>query len=199
MKLYGSTNSGHSYKVKLFLTIAAIKHDYEWVDLALPRNDRAPKFVKISPFGEVPVLTDNNKILCQSNAILQYLSKEYNKFSGGQKADEWLFWETNRIGFSLPNYRFAKLWQKQPKDVMTYLLDRLHADLDILNQHLNHQTFLIDNKFSIADISNCAYLYWLEEIEIDVKTYPNVNAWLQLIKLQPNWQSPDILLKTSPL
>ena len=44
MKLYGSDQSGHSYKVRLFLALAQIVHEYIYVDLMLGRKDRPCRF-----------------------------------------------------------------------------------------------------------------------------------------------------------
>jgi glutathione S-transferase len=101
MVLYGSTNSGHSYKVRSFLLLADIRHEYRWIDLGKPRAERSPDFVAASKFGEVPVLLDNRQALCQSNGILIYLMQKARRFSGHESERqailEWLSWEANRI------------------------------------------------------------------------------------------------------
>lgn len=40
MLLYGSTDSGHSYKVRSFLLLCDLAHEYRWVDLDKPRPER---------------------------------------------------------------------------------------------------------------------------------------------------------------
>lgn len=113
MLLYGSTDSGHSYKVRSFLLLSKTLHQYLWIDLAIPRAARSAAFTAASKFGEVPVLVDNGTSYCQSNAILIHLAQRTNAFSGDSSkwstVFEWLLWKTNRIGFSLPNLRFAML------------------------------------------------------------------------------------------
>jgi glutathione S-transferase len=123
MLLYGSTGSGHSYKVRSFLLLAGLQHEYRWIDLRQPRLQRPAGFVAASKFGEVPVLVDEGRALCQSNAILIYLAQKVRRFAGHasewQAVLEWLSWEANRIGFSVPNLRFALLWSKQRKRLGT--------------------------------------------------------------------------------
>ena len=53
--LYGNHESGHSYKVRSFLTLAGVPHRYVWVDLDVPRAERPEEFRRASQFGEVPV------------------------------------------------------------------------------------------------------------------------------------------------
>lgn len=195
MKLYGSEQSGHAYKVRLFLTLAQIEHEYEWVDLSLPRTERQQDFIDVARYGEVPVLVDDGQTHCQSNAILQHLSQKFNIYSGDHTVAEWLFWESNRIGFSLPNYRFAVKYQPLPKDTLAYLLNRLTIDLAILEKHLNQRDYMVGNSLTIADLSCSGYMYWLDQAQINIADYPNIQQWQQNIYALPHWQEPYKLLK----
>ncbi len=76
--LYGNRESGHSYKVKLALTLLGIDHEYREVDVVnQSREQRRPDFRAASPYGEVPVLVEDRVVLAQSNAILLHLAKRY--------------------------------------------------------------------------------------------------------------------------
>ena len=200
MKLFGSDQSGHSYKVRLFLTLAQIEHEYIWVDLMLARKDRPADFMAASKHGEVPVLVDDELTICQSNAILQHLADKTGLYGGNHQVNahhqvnEWLSWEANRVGFSLPNYRFARIWQKPPQDIMDYLLGRLLFDLKILNKHLVGKDYLVGDSLTIADLSNSAYMFWLDDVGIDVNEYPNVKDWLDKITALPHYQPPTTLM-----
>lgn len=194
MKLYGSDQSGHSYKVRLFLTLAQIEHEYIWVDLMLARKDRPIDFMTVAKHGEVPVLIDNDLTICQSNAILQHLADKTGIYAGNHQVNEWLSWEANRIGFSLPNYRFARIWQKPPQQIMDYLLGRLIFDLKILNKNLDGKNYLVGDSLTIADLSNSAYMFWLDDVGINANDYPNIKRWLNNITTLPHYQPPTILM-----
>ena len=122
---YGGLDSGHSYKVGLFLALAQVPHDFRWVDLTQPNALRRTDFQDASKFGEVPVLVDSGQAMCQSNALLIYLAEKTKRFDGGgkengwQAALEWLSWEANRIGFSLPNLRYLLQNNLQTEPVRT--------------------------------------------------------------------------------
>lgn len=197
MKLYGNHESGHSYKVRLFLTLAQIEHDYIWVDLVLPRKERPADFMAASKHGEVPVLIDNQTAYCQSNAILQHLAEKTGLYNGNHEVNEWLSWEANRIGFSLPNYRFARIWQKPPQEILDYLLSRLMFDLKILNKHLDGKNYLVGKNLTIADISNYGYMFWLDDVGINIADFPNIQRWLANIAALPHWQAPPELMARS--
>lgn len=174
-------------------------HQYRWIDLALPRSERPADFIAVSKFGEVPVLLDGDRTLCQSNAILIYLAQKTKKFCGTetewQSVLEWLSWETNRIGFSVPNLRFALHWSAQAPDVLVYLRNRVVADLEALDATLACSSFLLPSGPSIADISCSAYLFWLSDIGIDEAQYPHLQKWLAAMRALPGWVHPDEAMK----
>ncbi len=197
--LFGSTDSGHSYKVRSFLQLAGLPHQYRWVDLGKPRTERAAEFVAASKFGEVPVLIDEGRALCQSNAILIYLAQKTRHFAGQpsewQGILEWLSWETNRVGFSVPNLRFSLLWAQQPADVLAYLRSRAQADLATLDAFLAGSQYLLPSGPTIADISCSAYLFWLSQVGLSEAAYPNLERWLSALKKLPGWRHPDEALQ----
>lgn len=198
MHLFGSTDSGHSFKVKLYLQLSESTHSYEWVDLSTPRSGRPARFLTASKFGEVPVLVDGRLSICQSNAILLYLAGKIGKFAGTDEEQphvlEWLYWEANRIGFSIPNLRYALRWAKQPSEVLHYLHRRAVTDLDTLNTALGASEYLLPSGPTIADISCSAYLHWLEQAGICCAEYPNVDRWLSSLRQLPGWEHPDTAL-----
>jgi glutathione S-transferase len=201
--LYGSTDSGHSYKVRLFLLLAGLAHDYRWVDLDVPRDLRGRDFVAASKFGEVPVLVDEGRALCQSNAILIHLARKTGRFAGlaseWSSVLEWLSWEANRIGFSVPNLRFALNWVKQPPDVLNYLRARAEADLRLLDAFLASSRFLLPSGLTVADISCSAYLFWLAQAGMSEANYPNLQRWLHELHSQPGWLHPDEAMRASSI
>ena len=201
MLLYGSTDSGHSYKVRSFLLLAGLAHEYCCIDLRTPRTERPPEFVAASKFGEVPILMADGNALCQSNAILIFLAQRTALFAGHaserQAVLEWLSWETNRIGFSVPNLRFALLWAKQPAEVLAYLRSRAEADLQTLDVFLSSSQYLLPSGLTVADISCSAYLFWLSQAGLSEVDYPNVQRWLSTLRSLPRWRHPDEALKVA--
>jgi glutathione S-transferase len=199
MHLFGGTDSGHSFKAKLYLQLSDVTHTYEWIDLSTPRSSRPAHFQAASKFGEVPVLIDAGRAICQSNAILLYLAGKTGKFAGTAEEQchvlEWLWWEANRIGFSVPNLRYAMRWAKHPPEVLHYLRSRALADLNTLNSTLGNTDYLLPSGPTIADISCSAYLYWLEQADISSAEYPNVERWLSSLQQLTGWEHPNTALQ----
>ena len=78
MKLYYHPLSGHAHRARLFLSLIGVPHELVEVDL-MKGAHKAPDFLKLNKFGQVPVLDDNGVVISDSNAILVYLAKKYRK------------------------------------------------------------------------------------------------------------------------
>lgn len=202
--LFAHPESGHSYKVKLLLEVAGIPHDFHVVDLGLPHARRPEPFRSLSPFGEVPLLLHKEQVLAQSNAILHYLAVHTGRWGGETperlaKSLQWLFWEANRLGLSLPNVRFANKFDATgyPEGALTWLQERLQLDIQRLaDEFKDGRMFILDDEPTIADFSLCAYLYWADQAHLRVPT--EVTAWLERMSGLPGWQEPYALMRTRP-
>lgn len=200
-KLFGHPDSGHAFKVRLFLVTAQIEHTYEKVDIWVPREQRSSEFQSSARFGEVPVLIDNGKSYVQSNAILVHLA-EQSRAWGGQGSDElslciqWLMWEANKIGMCLPQLRGrAKFGSDANLDnAFDWLLARYKHDVNVIDLELadGRQWIIGGDTPSIADFSLCGYLYFANEADLEIPE--NVQAWLLRLSSLPGWQHPYELL-----
>ena len=196
LQLFGAVDSGHSYKVRLLLLLTHTPHRYQRIALNVPRAERPAAFVAASRYGEVPVLVEEDGVArCQSNALLLHLAQRTGAF-GGLPAEhgtvvQWLFWEANRIGFSVPNLRLARRWAPQPPEVMAYLHGRAEADLQTLNAALADSEFLLPSGPTIADLACSAYLYWLDQAGLAPAAYRGITRWLNALRALPGWVHPD--------
>lgn len=198
--LYGNRESGHSYKVRLMLTLTHTPHEYRRVDIQQDRDQRPADFQAVSKFGEVPVLVDRSQVYVQSDAILLHLAQRTTKFYGRDAVDhdqvrEWLFWEANRIGISVPNLRYALRWLPDTRpDVLDWLRARALADLARMNDEFSERKFLLGDFPTVADLACCGYLYWLDQAGLDIVRWPAVARWLADISALPGWKHPYDLM-----
>lgn len=194
--VYSHPESGHSYKVKLTLDVAQIPHHTVTIDISLPHQERPEPFRSLAPFGEVPVLVHRGTPLVQSNAILLYLAQYTQRFgaessSRMQQVREWLFWESNRLGLSLPHLRFAQRFTPQayPEGTLQWLRNRFDMDIARLAKELaDGRRFILDDTPCVADFSLCGYLFWADQAALRLTT--SVENWLQNIRALPGWTAP---------
>jgi glutathione S-transferase len=184
--------------VKLALNVLGIAHEYRAVDLRQPHDQRRPDFRDVSPYGEVPVLVDAGVALAQSNAILIHVARQTRRLGGERNLDEvtqWLFWEANRIGFSVPNLRHSLVFARDTSEVVVeWLRARALKDLATLDQELATKSFLLGAELTVADIACCAYLFWPDQAQLELSQWGNVSKWLQRIRDLPAWGAPYDLL-----
>lgn len=80
--LYDFELSGNCYKLRLLMSILNLPYEIAPVDFFPGREHKADWFLRLNPFGQLPVLKDDELVLSDSGAILAYLAKKYD--AGGQ-------------------------------------------------------------------------------------------------------------------
>jgi glutathione S-transferase len=192
--LYGARESGHAFKARVLLEMAHLPYTFHEIDLKQARAERPPAFRSLSPYGEVPVLLHNGRIYAQSNAVLLHLAAHSGVLEGETAAlqegvRQWLFWEANRIGFSLPNLRYALRVGGEHPAVVSMLRARVDDDMARMDIELaDGRDFLLGAAPTIADISMSAYLFWADQAQLAVPLH--VAGWLVRISKLPGWRHP---------
>lgn len=194
--LYGSCESGHSYKVRLLLELARVPYRYQEIDLRVPRAQRPEPFRSYAKFGEVPLLVHNGRPYAQSNSILLHLAAHLRAWGGETperlaRAREWLFWEANRLGLSTSHLRYGRKFEPELYEgsVLPWFRARFDDDVARLEEELaDGRAYLLGEAPSVADIALCAYQYWPEHAQIAHP--PQVQAWLDRIAALPGWRHP---------
>ncbi|WP_338495616.1 glutathione S-transferase family protein [Pseudomonas sp. WP18] len=204
--LYGHPESGHSYKVKLMLDVAKVDYTYRQVDILVDRDARPEPFrtLSLARFGEVPLLTLDGAHYVQSNAILIELADALGLFGGSGRrgtvtCKEWLLWEANKIGLSLPHLRLARNYfpDDYPPGAVQWLASRFQEDVGRLDKELcDGRRYILDDELSIADFSLAGYLFWSNQAQVELPE--TVIAWLGRIASLDGWQSPYACLSQQP-
>ncbi|TMJ93953.1 MAG: glutathione S-transferase family protein, partial [Actinobacteria bacterium] len=63
------------------------------------------------------------------------------------------------------------------------------AALAMLDSHLTERTFLVAERYTIADISNYAYTHTAPDADFDLERFPAVSAWLRRVEEQPRFMN----------
>lgn len=195
MRLYDSTiPSGNAYKVHLLLHQLGIAYETTELDiLASPSETRRPEFLKKNPNGRIPLLElDGGRLLPESNAILFYLAEGTQFLSGTRygRAEtlQWMFFEQYSHEPYVAVLKFWTYWggleHAEPKDLERWRM-RGQAALDVMAERLHQYDFIVDNRYSIADIALYAYTQSAEATGYRIA--PAVRAWLGRITAQPGY------------
>ncbi len=153
------------------------------------KETKAPDFLKLNPNGAVPLLVVDGTPIFESTAILLYLGETYGVDKGlyappGLKRAEmqkWMVWAN--VGFYEPLARwmhntssFIPAEQHNAKAAEAAKRD-FDAKFQILDDALAGKSYLVDDKFSLADLATCSYLGWLRFMGYDYSSFKNVTAW----------------------
>src|SRR6185437_8364666 len=75
MKLYGFAGSQRTWKVRAVASYLGIPLDFEQLDFANGAT-RTPQYLALNPTGRTPTLVDEDFVLWESDAIMQYLASK---------------------------------------------------------------------------------------------------------------------------
>lgn len=189
IKLFAHELSGNCYKVKLLLSLLGLEHEIVNVDL-MKGEHKSPEFLKINPFGQVPVLVDKERVFQDSQAILVYLARKYgdenwlpNDAESLSRIVRWLSITAGEISQSLGLAR------------RFYLLNDTNINIEIATQkstfilqqierHLVDREWLELERTTIADIAVFPYVALAPDGKIALDIYPHIQAWIdRLTKL----------------
>lgn len=169
------------------------------------REVDTPEYRAINEMGEVPVLEHKGKRLSQSGVILDYLAGELCRFNAENEDERreilrWLLFDNHKLTSYTATLRFLRTFVRSADPtVMEFLSMRSNGALKVLNKHLEKLQFAIGNRPTIADISMCGYLYFSDEIGVELNDYPAVVRWLGDIKALDGWVHPYKLMPGHPL
>lgn len=203
-KLYCFAQSGNAYKAALMLNLCGADWAPRFVDY-FNREVDTPEYRSINEMGEVPVLEHGARRLSQSGVILDYLSTEHRRFDAHGEDERreilrWLLFDNHKLTSYTASLRFLRTFAKTAEPaVIEFLRARSNAAFKILDSHLDDRRFAIGDRPTIADISMCGYLYYTDEIGIDLDLYPNVARWLGDIEGLDGWVHPYELMPGHPL
>ncbi|MEQ8481857.1 MAG: glutathione S-transferase family protein [Hoeflea sp.] len=195
--------SGNAYKAALMLELSGA--DWQARRVAFFNGQtRSSEFREMNIMGEVPVLTDDlgnrNLVLSQSGVILDYLAGELGRFGPTNELERreilrWLLWDNHKLTSYSATYRFMNRFQEKGEDpAAQFLLGRARSAWKVLDAHLEGRDFVVAGHPTIADLSLCGYLFWPEEIGMDLAAHPNIQAWLDRITALPGYKRPEELM-----
>lgn len=193
MRLYDLELSGNCYKVRLFAALAQIPLEIVPVDFLGGEHKRTP-LTDLNPWGELPVLVDDEVVLRDSQAILIYLAGAYGGAAWwpadpAKQAEvaQWLSTSANEVQNGPAS---ARLVDKFGYDIDKQdTLRRSARILPLIDAHLSRHDWLALSRPTIADCAVYPYVALAPEGAVDLSPWPAINAWIQRIKTLPHYRA----------
>lgn len=191
LRIHHHPLSGHAHRVVLFASLIGAGAELVEVDLKAGAHKR-PEFLKLNPFGQVPVLEDGDVAVADSNAILVYLAKKFGRTDWLPEApreaaavQRWLSVAAGQIAFGPAAARLVAVFGA--KFDAEEVIGRAHAVLKLIEAELAGRNWLAADRPTIADVSIYSYVARAPEGNVDLAAYPNVRAWLGRIEALPGF------------
>ena len=193
--LHDNTESGNAYKVRLLLSF--LKCDFKTIQYNVVNGETRTKdyLTKINKNGRIPVLQfEDGRCLPESNAILYYLSQNtpyFPKDTWDQaKVIEWLCFEqySHEPFVAVAKFILTMLPENSPRRAeIPTLHEKGYTALQIMEDHLDNNDYMVGQNLSIADIALYAYSHKAHMGGFDLSRFPAISAWFVRIEAEPNY------------
>lgn len=191
MKLYHFPLSGHAHRALLILSLLGVKAEIIEVDLANGAH-KSPDFLKLNPFGQVPVLVDEGVVVNDSNAILVYLATKFGRkdwlpddLQSVAKIQKWLSVAAGEIAYGPAAARLITVFGADFR--ADEVISRAQCILGLINAELEQHLFIIGDRPTIADIALYSYIVSAPEGNVDLAPHQAVRNWLARIEALPGF------------
>lgn len=192
IKLYNAEISGNCYKVRLMLSLLGM--DYELMPVNLRQGEhKTPEFLQLNPFGQVPVLIDDDRVLADSQAILTYLGRHYGNDRWLPLDPEllsqvvrWLSITAGEIQQGTGSARLYHLFKAKSVNIDA-ATQKAETVLTAIDQHLADREWLVSDHVTIADIAAFPYIALAPDGTISLDAYPHILSWIDRIKQLPGF------------
>ena len=181
-----SANTPNGWKISIMLEEIGYEYKVTKVDLGKDEQFK-PDFLKISPFGKIPVIIDheNNKSVFESGAILIYLAEKSKKFYDKEdrlKINQWLMAQMGYIGPMIGQHHQFHHYNPGKSDFgeerYFKITKKIYQDL---NDRLTNSKYLAGKKYSIADIATWPWIARHEWHDIGLKKFSSLARWYKEI------------------
>lgn len=191
---------------KVLAGLAFIGADYELVHVDYFKDEqRTPDFTALNPNQTMPVLVDEEFVLWESNAILQYVADKlgnHHAYPAGlrERADlgRWMLWEAAHwfpscYVFLRENCVKPLLGQTPDRVALETEGARFHKLAGVLDQHLAKHTWLMGKHPTIGDIALAAPMHLHRWQQLPLARYPRLMRWMtEGVEALPCWQATQV-------
>lgn len=174
---------------------------YELEVLPFPPRMFKREYLEENSLGTIPFLRDGDTEMTESSAICQYLVDRYQQYDFGLRQEHpeygaylnWLHHADATLTFPqtlvMRYYYLEPTPEKQAvaEDYAKWFIARLRR----LDAHLEDNAYLVDGRFTIADIAVGYALYLSRALHLDERLKPQTRAYLERLMERPAFQRAD--------
>ncbi|MEO0911752.1 MAG: glutathione S-transferase family protein [Pseudomonadota bacterium] len=189
-KLYACMGSGNCFKPWQVMKVLGIPFELELVDV-LAGAQKKPDYLAINPQGVVPYLiTEAGSRLGESNAMAWFLAEGSPLMpdtpAARAEALQWMFFEQSKLEPFISPARFfttvlPDAREERADDIAAWQMSA-RAGLAHLDQHLSKHDFIVQSRYTVADIAVFGYVHVMEEGGLPERDFPHVASWIARVQ-----------------
>ena len=194
VKLYDFKSSPNCQRVKIVLAEKNLAYDIVPIDLRA-QEQKTPDYLKMNPYGKVPVLTDDGTVLYESLIINEYLDEKYPSpplmpTDPAKKAKARILIDHGMAHFDSPYQKLRMELMKEQKDQSPQVIGGAKAELKKLLQRfedeLGDQPYLMGD-FSLVDADLLPRFTRLEGFGVlPDPSLPRLGKYLDRMRARPS-------------
>jgi glutathione S-transferase len=195
IKLYHDVPSTNSDRVKIVLAEKGLAWEGVWVKLS-KREQKSPEHLQRNPYGKIPVLDDDGKILFESCIINEYLDEKYPN-PPLQPKDPYLRARGRILVDYFLNYLHEPYWALRGEMIKKNQAEHDHkiiaesrkevtARLQYLEEALGDKPYFLGD-YTLTDIALLPRFPRLEQYGVlPSPSLPKLGAWFARMKERPS-------------
>jgi glutathione S-transferase len=162
-----------------------------------PGTRLAPAALKaVHPLGKSPVIEDDNRVVAESGAIIDYILRRYGDGRLQQAAfdphyDKYVHWMHYAEGSAMPAL-IIRINVARVGAAAAPMLPRLDAEIALqlayINDALEGRRYILGDELTAADIQ-LSFVGELAAARFGIAQYPNVEAWVKRFQARPAYQA----------
>ncbi len=198
LKLYDYPDCPFCQKVRVVLAEKDLEYEKIFVDLRR-QEQKTPEFLRLNPYGKVPVLVDEDEVVYDSTIINEYLEDEYPlprllpEDSQG-RARVRMLEDYCDNSFIPPTTTLLAQIRKPEGDRDAQRIDQAREELRRalyhLRDNLDGHEFLVGREFSLADAAFAPRIMVLGRLGFELEpALAPVQAWIERLRSRPSIRS----------
>jgi glutathione S-transferase len=200
IKLYDSQTSPNCHRVKVVLEEKRLPYELMPVDLKAGEQKK-PDFLRLNPYGKVPVIIDEQTVLYESCIINEYLEEKYPERpllpkDYAQRARIRILIDYGLNHFAPPYQKLREeLRWKSEKERDRQIIENAVSQLVNLFQRLERQIgdmHYLAGEFSLLDAALIPRFLRMEKWAVGIlpnSALPRIGTWLHRMKERPSVQT----------
>jgi len=185
MKLHGFAMSPNTRRARVMLEECGEAYDFVDVDLMTAQH-KTDAYRALNPTARVPTLVDDDFVLWESNAILEYLAAKHPETKLGAatphetgRIAQWMFMNAAHLSPNIARI-FAHTIRLPPEKRLPQIVEEARGEVDrslgALDRALDGCDYLL-GRTTIADLSTAPTLSAAPMLNLDLPRFPHVVAW----------------------